>query len=214
MARITIIGGTGYAGALIVAEAASRGHEVTSISRALPDEKIDGVTYVEGSVTDADVRARAVQDADVVYSAISPRGDMEGRTRQALADLAGAAQQAGVRLGITGGAGSLLVAEGGPRLSDTDDFPDAFKTEAAEMAAVLDDLRASDASLDWFYVSPAAGFGAFAPGEKTGTFRVGGDVLLADADGNSFISGADFATAVVDEIEQPTHRRTRFSVAY
>lgn len=214
MARITIIGGTGYAGALIVAEAASRGHEVTSISRALPDEKIDGVTYVEGSVTDADVRARAVQDADVVYSAISPRGDMEGRTRQALADLAGAAQQAGVRLGITGGAGSLLVAEGGPRLSDTDDFPDAFKTEAAEMAAVLDDLRASDASLDWFYVSPAAGFGAFAPGEKTGTFRVGGDVLLADADGNSFISGADFATAVVDEIEQPAHRRTRFSVAY
>lgn len=214
MARITIIGGTGYAGALIVAEAASRGHEVTSISRALPDEKIDGVTYVEGSVTDADIRARAVQDADVVYSAISPRGDMEGRTRQALADLAGAAQQAGVRLGITGGAGSLLVAEGGPRLSDTDDFPDAFKTEAAEMAAVLDDLRASDASLDWFYVSPAAGFGAFAPGEKTGTFRVGGDVLLADADGNSFISGADFATAVVDEIEQPAHRRTRFSVAY
>lgn len=214
MARITIIGGTGYAGALIVAEAASRGHEVTSISRALPDEKIDGVTYVEGSVTDADIRARAVQDADVVYSAISPRGDMEGRTRQALADLAGAAQQAGVRLGITGGAGSLLVAEGGPRLSDTDDFPDAFKTEAAEMAAVLDDLRASDASLDWFYVSPAAGFGAFAPGEKTGAFRVGGDVLLADADGNSFISGADFATAVVDEIEQPAHRRTRFSVAY
>lgn len=214
MARITIIGGTGYAGALIVTEAASRGHEVTSISRALPDEKIDGVTYVEGSVTDADIRARAVQDADVVYSAISPRGDMEGRTRQALADLAGAAQQAGVRLGITGGAGSLLVAEGGPRLSDTDDFPDAFKTEAAEMAAVLDDLRASDASLDWFYVSPAAGFGAFAPGEKTGTFRVGGDVLLADADGNSFISGADFATAVVDEIEQPAHRRTRFSVAY
>lgn len=214
MARITIIGGTGYAGALIVAEAASRGHEVTSISRALPDEKIDGVTYVEGSVTDADIRARAVQDADIVYSAISPRGDMEGRTRQALADLAGAAQQAGVRLGITGGAGSLLVTEGGPRLSDTDDFPDAFKTEAAEMAAVLDDLRASDASLDWFYVSPAAGFGAFAPGEKTGTFRVGGDVLLADADGNSFISGADFATAVVDEIEQPAHRRTRFSVAY
>lgn len=214
MARITIIGGTGYAGALIVAEAASRGHEVTSISRALPDEKIDGVTYVEGSVTDADIRARAVQDADVAYSAISPRGDMEGHTRQALADLAGAAQQAGVRLGITGGAGSLLVTEGGPRLSDTDDFPDAFKTEAAEMAAVLDDLRASDASLDWFYVSPAAGFGAFAPGEKTGAFRVGGDVLLADADGNSFISGADFATAVVDEIEQPAHRRTRFSVAY
>ncbi|WP_029150526.1 NAD(P)-dependent oxidoreductase [Microbacterium indicum] len=214
MARITVIGGTGYAGSLIVAEAAARGHQVTSISRSVPAEQVDGVTYVAGSLLDADTRARAVADADVVYSAISPRGDMAGQTRQGLADLAAAAQDAGVRLGITGGAGSLLVAEGGPQLFTTPEFPEAFQAEALEMGEVLDDLRASDEALDWFFVSPAAGFGAFAPGEKTGAYRVGGDVLLADAEGNSFISGADFATAIVDEIEKPAHRRARFTVAY
>ena len=50
--------------------------------------------------------------------------------------------------------------------------------------------------------------------QATGRYRVGGDVLLTDADGNSNISGADYAKAFVGEIEQPTHRRQRFSVAY
>jgi len=79
---------------------------------------------------------------------------------------------------------------------------------------VLDDLRASDESLDWFFVSPAGGFGAWVPGEATGVFRVGGDVLLVDANGDSNISGADLALAIVNEIETPAHRRARFTVAY
>jgi putative NADH-flavin reductase len=56
--------------------------------------------------------------------------------------------------------------------------------------------------------------GSEAPGEATGRYRIGGDVLLSDADGNSNISGADYATAFVDEIDKPAHRRQRFSVAY
>jgi putative NADH-flavin reductase len=72
----------------------------------------------------------------------------------------------------------------------------------------------SDDALDWFFLSPAAVFGAYAPGEAVGTYRVGDDVLLADAEGNSAISGADLADAVVDEIERPAHRRARFTVAY
>ena len=106
------------------------------------------------------------------------------------------------------------VAEGGPTVSSGPEFPEAFKAEAEEMGAVLADLRASDAALDWFLVSPAASFGAWAPGEHTGTFRLGGDVLLTDAAGESSISGADFAHAFVDEIERPAHRRERFTVAY
>ena len=65
----------------------------------------------------------------------------------------------------------------------------------------------------WFYVSPAGGFGSYAPGEATGKYRTGGDILLTDANGNSHISGADFATASVDEIEAPAHHRERFTVA-
>ncbi|GAB3216986.1 hypothetical protein GCM10027586_10200 [Kineococcus gypseus] len=131
-----------------------------------------------------------------------------------LRELAGLVRERGARLGVVGGAGSLLVAEGGPRLVDTEGFPDAFKPEALEAAAVLDDLRASEESLDWFYVSPAAGFGAFAPGERTGTYRTGGDLLLTDASGESFVSGDDFALAVADEVDSAAHRRQRFTVAY
>ena len=115
---------------------------------------------------------------------------------------------------MIGGAGSLLVAPDGPKLAETDGFPDAFKPEAAEMGAVLEDLRASSGGLEWFYVSPVGGFGAWAPGEATGTYRIGGDVLLTDADGQSNISGADLAKAIVTEIEEPTHTGSRFTVAY
>ena len=78
MARITVLGGTGYAGGNIVREAASRGHEVTSISRNAPQEKVSGVTYVTGDVLDPGVVDQAVAGADVVVEALSPRGALEG----------------------------------------------------------------------------------------------------------------------------------------
>ncbi|MBB2958103.1 NAD(P)-dependent oxidoreductase [Pseudoclavibacter helvolus] len=214
MAKITILGGTGYAGSNLVKAAATAGHEVTSVSRSAPDAQLDGVSYVTGSVLEDGALDRAFDGAEVVVSALSPRGELERRTRGVLATAAALAAKQGVRFGVVGGAGSLLVAEGGPRLADTDGFPDAVKPEAAEMAGVLDDLRASDPGLDWFYVSPAAAFGAWAPGEALGEYRIGGDVLLTDANGDSNISGADFAAAIVAEIESPAHRRARFGVAY
>ncbi|MBC9935950.1 MULTISPECIES: NAD(P)-dependent oxidoreductase [unclassified Leucobacter] len=214
MTRITVLGGTGYAGSNIVREAASRGHQVTAISRSVPEQQIPGVTYVAADVLDPATLDQAVAGADVVVEALSPRGALEGKLQSIVRDLAAVAQSAGARLGVVGGAGSLLVAPGGPALANTPDFPDAFKGEAGEMAAALEDLRASDDALDWFFVSPAASFGAWAPGEHTGTFRLGGDVLLTDEAGNSTISGADLAHAFVDEIERPAHRRTRFTVAY
>ncbi|GAA3152497.1 hypothetical protein GCM10020255_031960 [Rhodococcus baikonurensis] len=84
---------------------------------------------------------------------------------------------------MVGGAGSLLVAEGGPRVVDTPDFPDAYKGEALAHADVLDALRATDSNVDWFYVSPAAAFGAHAGVAPKGSFQVGGDILLTDAEG-------------------------------
>jgi uncharacterized protein len=214
MARISVFGGTGYAGGGIVAEAARRGHTVTSISRHIPDQQVDGVAYVQGSLLDADTREKVLAEADVVVVTVAPRGDMAGKVHTGITALAAEAERAGVRIGVIGGAGALQVAEGGPRLFDTPDFPAEYKPESLEMAAVLGDFRAAPASLDWFYLCPPAAFGGFAPGERRGTFRVGGDVLLTDDEGNSFIGGADFATAVVDEIEAPAHRRARFTVAY
>ena len=97
---------------------------------------------------------------------------------------------------------------------DLPTFPEAHKGEALGQADTLAVLQETAPDVDWFYLSPAASFGSYAPGEATGHYRVGGDVLLTDADGNSNISGADYARAFVDEIEQPAHRRQRFSVAY
>jgi putative NADH-flavin reductase len=139
---------------------------------------------------------------------------MAGSVRDGIAALGADAEQAGVRVGVIGGAGSLHVADGGPRLLDTEGFPAEYRPESHEMADALDDLRAAPEALDWFYVSPPAAFGGFAPGESRGTYRVGGEVLLTDDDGNSFIGGADFGAALVDEIERPAHRRARFTVAY
>lgn len=214
MTKLTVIGGGGYAGSHIVEAASVRGLEVTSLSRSEVAEQITGVQYVRGSITEASDRARALEGADVVVIAISPRGDMAGQVRSAIAAFAEDAAAAGVRLGVIGGAGSLQQYEGGPLVVDSPEFADAVKPEANEMGSVLDDLRASPDKLDWFFVSPAGEFGAWVPGEFRGEYRVGGDVLLTDADGNSSISGADFGVAIVDEIEDPKHRRQRFTVAY
>ncbi|MBU4464460.1 MAG: NAD(P)H-binding protein [Actinobacteria bacterium] len=212
MARIAVIGGTGYAGRHIVTEAVGRGHTVVSVARSLPAERVEGVTYIEGTVLDAPGLAAELQGVDVVAIALSPRGDMVGKMRPAVAELVAALPE-NVRVGAVGGAGGSLVAPGGPRVIDGD-FPDEIKPEAFEAIGVLDDLRATPASREWFYVHPAGSFGAWEPGERTGSYRTGGEVIVVDDDGKSFISGADFAIAFVDEIENPKHARERFTVGY
>lgn len=212
MTSIAIIGGTGYAGSHIAREALARGLHVTTVARTAPVETIPGVTHVAGSLADQALVEQLAADHDVLAVAVHATGD------PALLDvtpaLAKAAANGGARLGFVGGAGSTLVAEGGPRLVDTDAFPAEYKPEALAHGEVLEFLRADDSDLEWFYVSPAAGFGAWAAGEATGSYRTSGDVLLADADGNSAIGGADFAKAFVDEIVTPQHRNARFHVAY
>lgn len=214
MARITVLGGTGYAGSHIAQEGVARGHEVLAVSRTAPDSPVEGVSYVSGDVLDEGFLKDLAGKSEVIVMALSPRGDMQGKVSEAAQKLIAAATAAGVRLGVIGGAGALKVTEDGPRLIDTDGFPEEVKPESFEMLEVLEELQASEESLDWFYIHPAAGFGSFNPGERRGTYRVGGEVLLTDRDGNSDISGADFALAILDEIEKPVHRRRRFSAAY
>lgn len=212
MARIVVIGGTGYAGKNIVAEAVARGHEVVSIARSAPTEPLEGVTYTAGNILDPQSILTAAEGADVVVFATAPRGEMAGVTRSAVASVIDALPD-NVRVGVVGGAGGSFVAEGGPRLVDSG-FPDEFKPEALEMISVLEDLQQTGAAHDWFFVHPAGGFGPWNDGPRTGSYRTGGDVLVVDADGESNISGADFGMAVLDEIENPRHIGARFTVGY
>ncbi|CAL4859283.1 NAD(P)H-binding protein [Microbacterium sp. MM2322] len=212
MTRIAVIGGTGYTGSHIVTEGVRRGHTVVSVARKVPAERIEGATYIEGSILEAPALAAELEGVDVVVFATSPRGDMVGKMRDAVADVI-AALPLSVRVGVIGGAGGSLVAPGGPRVIDSG-FPDEIKPEAEEAIGILEDLEADRSGRDWFYVHPAGGFGAWAPGERTGSYRTGGDVIVTDEKGESFISGADFAVAVLDEIESPAHVRRRFTVGY
>lgn len=213
MARIAVIGGTGYAGSHIVAEAVSRGHTVVSVARSVPAERIEGATYVEGTILDVPGLVTELEGVDVVVSTVAARGDMLGNVRQNIAALVDRLPGT-VRIGVIGGAGGSLIAPGGERLIDQPSFTEEYKPEALEAIGILEDLQTDDRGHDWFYVHPAGGFGAWNPGERTGSYRDGGDVLVTDADGESFISGADLAVAVVDEIENPRHSRERFTVGY
>jgi putative NADH-flavin reductase len=212
MATIVVFGGTGYTGGNIVREAASRGHQVVSVSRSEPTERVEGVRYETG--TAQEVAPRVVPGADVVVAALSPRGDMAGRLVETYRGLARAAAEAGARYFQVGGFSSLRPAEGAPRVVEGD-VPEEYRSEALEGEASRAMLveEAPD-GLDWLFLSPAGAYGSFAPGEPTGTYRVGGEVALFDAEGGSNISGADFALAVVDEIETPAHHREHLNIAY
>ena len=212
MARIAVIGGTGYAGSNIVAEAVSRGHSVVSVARSVPTERVEGAIYLEGNILDVPGLLEQIQEVDVVIQALSPRGEMAGKVRPATAELF-AALPDNVRLGVVGGAGGSLVAPDGARVIDSG-FPEEFKAEAFEAIGVLEDLRATAETKDWFFVHPAGGFGNWAPGERTGAYRDGGQVLVTDDNGDSFISGPDLGVAFVDEIENPKHHRENFAVGY
>ncbi|MCC2592719.1 NAD(P)H-binding protein [Tessaracoccus sp. OS52] len=214
MAKISVIGGTGFAGGAVVREAARRGHEVICLSRHEPEPQVPGVEYLTGSALDHDVLARVVSEADVVFEALSPRGDMAGRVEAVFEDLLTLAAEHGSRLGVLGGASSLLVSENGPRLFDAGPVAPEVLPEVELGMHKLERLLAAPEGLDWFYLSPPAEFGAWVPSTETGQYRTSDDVLLRDSEGKSEISAADLAIAVLDEIEQPAHRRRRFHVAH
>ena len=201
--KIALIGATGNAGSRILAELSRRGHAVTAIARhpeKIPD--LPGVTPLNADANDVAGLAAALRGHDVVISSVhftasDPRKLIE------------AVHAAGVgRYLVVGGAGSLEVAPG-VKLIETPEFPAIYKAEAAAGGVFLDLLR-KETQLDWTFLSPSA---LFVPGERTGKFRLGGDQLLANEKGSS-ISFEDYAVAMADEIEKPSHSRRRFTVGY
>ena len=200
--KIAIYGATGMIGSRLTAEALSRGHEVTGITRsggALPA----GATAVRGDAGDASLTKRAAAEADVIVSAIGP-SRTGGDRREFLAQVRNLVKTLGdARLLVVGGAGSLLV--GGKRLIDDPAFPEIYLAEARIGAESLEYLRGLGEGPDWTYLSPAP---VIAPGQRTGAYK-----LAADSPAGESISAEDYAVALLDEIESPRHRRQRFTVA-
>ncbi len=212
--KLAILGANGSIGQVIVAEARRRGHHVTALVRdpsKVPSDDPD-VSVVQADVTGPGTIARAIRGHDALISAIGPARASEVQlVVDAATALIEALTRAEVRrLIVLGGAGSLEVAPGW-RLVDTPDFPIVWKPIALAHADALKVYREDAAALDWTYVSPAA---YVEPGTRTGTYRVGFDALLTDAEGKSSISIEDLAVALIDEAEQGKYLRQRITVAY
>jgi hypothetical protein len=217
MAKIVLFGASGMIGSRALAEALARGHEVTAVVRdpAKVTATHPDLAVVAGDVTDPATVARLAEGADVVVSAVSQRGP--GVDQTAAYDAVARGLVEGLRAldghpprgVVVGGAGTLEVAPG-QRLVDQPGFPDGYKPESLAHGEVLAKLRGVT-DVKWACLSPAA---EIAPGERTGRFRVGGDALMSDADGKSFISAEDYAIALIDEAESGKHVGERFSVAY
>ena len=204
MSKIAIIGATGRAGSQLLEEALRRGHSVTAIARNT--DKLaarPGVSVKQVDALDAEALQQAISGSDVLISAA------HFATLPASAVIGPAKKAAVKRLLVVGGAGSLLL-PGGTRVIDSEGFPQAYKAEASAGATFLDALR-QEQELDWTFLSPSA---EFVETERTGTFRLGQDDLLVSSEGRSWISFADFAIAMLDEVETPKHSRQRFTVGY
>lgn len=213
MSRITVIGGTGYAGSAIVAEAASRGHQVTALSRSTPKAPIPNVNYVQGDATDEATVSAVIAGADAVAGAYSARGPQAGSFRPTYRMIARLADTAGVPLYIVGGHSSLRPASGADRfVTDLSGIPEGLHDEIRNGSAlVVDDLPATPDTLNWVYVSPPLRFGAEFPAKRLGRYRLGDDVAVQPDDGGA-ISAEDYALGFVDLIEKGDRNRAEVNL--
>jgi len=211
--KIALIGATGFIGSALLKEALARGHQVTALvghpEKLAATPNLDAVRT---DVLDGERLSEQLKGHDAVISAFSghAQSDVYGYYMQGIRSIIDATRHAGVgRLLVVGGAGSLEVAPG-VQVLDTPEFPAQWKGTAQGARDALALLK-QESALDWIMLSPSA---MIAPGERTGKFRLGTDQLLVGADGESRISVQDYAVAMIDELEQPAHARSRFTVGY
>lgn len=205
--KVAVICANGKAGKLIVKEAVERGIDVTAVVRG------DNATAAKKVLKKDlfDLTDAGVKDFDVVIDAFGAwTEDTLPQHSTSLKHLCDILSGTDTRLLIVGGAGSLYVnPEHTVCVSDGPDFPDVFKPLAAAMAKALGELRERK-DVRWTYISPAGDFQA--DGERTGEYILGGEELTLNSRGESIISYADYAIAMVDEAENGDHIQERISV--
>ena len=205
--KIAVICANGKAGKLIVKEAVSRGLDVTAVVRGENATEAKEVLKKDlFDLTDDDLKR-----FDVVIDAFGAWTEetlpLHSTSLKHLCDILSGTE---TRLLIVGGAGSLYVnPEHTVCVADGPDFPDAFKPLASAMAKALSELRERK-DVKWTYISPAGDFQA--EGERTGKYILGGEELTLNSKGESIISYADYAIAMVDEAVNGNHIQKRISV--
>lgn len=207
MKKIAVVCANGKAGQLIVKEAVSRGFDVTAVvkgeNKSVAEKAIIKDLF---ELTADDLKEfDAVVDA---FGAWAPETLPQHST--SLKHLCDILSGTDTRLLVVGGAGSLYVnAEHTLQVMDGADFPEMFKPLAAAQGKALDELR-ERSDVKWTFISPAGDFQA--DGERTGKYILAGEEMTLNSKGESIISYADYAIAMVDEIENGDHICQRISV--
>lgn len=206
--KITVVCAAGKQGKKLVEEALNRGHNVKAVVRnnnSVPA----GVEVLEKDLFD--LTLNDLKDSDVVIDAFGAwTEETLPQHSTSLKHLCDILSGTNIRLLIVGGAGSLYVnPEHTLCVSDGPDFPDIFKPLAVAMAKALGELRQRN-DVKWTYLSPAGDFQA--DGARTGRYILGGEELTLNSKGESMISYADYAIAMIDEAENGKHIQQRFSV--
>ena len=205
--KIAVACANGKAGKLIVNEAVSRGIDVTAIVRG--ENRSAAKKVLKKDLFD--LTADDLKGFDVVIDAFG------AWTKETLPGIAGAVKHlcalldgSPARLLVVGGAGSLFVNKEHTRcVEDAPDFPDIFKPVSAAHGEALRFLR-EQKNVKWTYVSPAGDFRA--DGARTGKYVLAGEELTLNSKGESVISYADYAIAMIDEATAGDHIRQRISV--
>ena len=204
---IAVVAANGHSGQLIVKEALERGHDVTVFVRS------ENRTPAKKAVI-KDIMELTAQDLEGFDAVVDAFGAWTPETlpqhSTTLAHLSDILSGSDTRLLVVGGAGSLyLNPEHSLTVAQGPDFPEAFKPVALAMGAALTELRKRD-DVRWTYISPACDFQV--EGERTGEYVLSGEELTVNERGESIISYADFAVAMLDEIESGNHVGQRISV--
>ena len=204
--NILVIGANGRVGSLIVKEALSRGLQVTGLVRK---NNLQIENYIEKDALD--LTSEDLKDFDVVVDAVGGWNKQTiSNITNAMIHLANIMQNLNTRLIVVGGAGSLFVNKERTITVDMGkDFPDSWKPLSSAHGKGLEYLRKTN-NLNWTYISPACNF--VSDGIKTNNYTLGGEELILNANGESEISYADYALALVDEIINNKHNKERISV--
>ncbi|MGF0112142.1 NAD(P)-dependent oxidoreductase [Streptococcus sp. SGI.013] len=205
--KLAIIAANGQAGQAIAKEAVERGHQVTAIVRSENKSAAEDVLQKDAfNLTKEDLVG-----FDVVVNAFGSWTPETLPDHSRLAEhLATILADSPTRLLVVGGAGSLYLDESQTAmLKDAPDFPEEYLPIAEAMGAGLEIYRRATA-VNWTYISPAADFDAEGP--KTGTYTLAGEVFQVNDEGESYISYADYAVALVDIAEKGGYSKERISV--
>ena len=205
--KIALVAANGRVAGKVIEEAISRGFDVTAFGRRENNTKAQD--YVQKDLFD--LTADDLKGFDAVVDAFGAwTEDTLEQHSTSLKHLCDILSGTDTRLLVVGGAGSLYVNhEHTACVSDGPDFPDMFKPLASAMAKALGELRERN-DVKWTYISPAGDFQA--DGERSGKYILGGEELTLNSRNESIISYADYAIAMIDEIEKGDHIQQRISV--